>query len=64
LHNIRLSSEDRSASDIYLLRYSPLEKLDLEYKYRTTQLIDNDLNKTNSQNIYYTDGKGDEHEQG
>lgn len=63
-YNFILSSEDQTISDVYILRALPHEKVDLELRSRYTRKIDNDLNDTNTANMFYTDGKGYETEKG
>ncbi len=61
---IYLKSEDETETNIYLLRISPTDKLDLDLKYRNSLINDDDLNNTNTTNVYYTGGKGYENERG
>jgi hypothetical protein len=59
-----LSSEDQTISNIYVLRLMPQEKVDLEFRSRYTTKLDNDLDDTDTANMYYTDGEGYEIEKG
>ncbi|MDR1996992.1 MAG: hypothetical protein LBQ83_01515 [Candidatus Margulisbacteria bacterium] len=59
-----LKTETQNQENMYLLRLLPRETLDLEFKYRAKDKLDNFLDEQLTGNLVYSDGSGREREKG
>lgn len=59
-----LNSENQNQENMYLLRILPLEVLDLEFKYRDKNILDNFLDENITSNLIYSEGQGFVQEKG